>query len=125
MLRKLKQPTILNSKGQPIVLNAKEAYHAEWMQRQVNERFGNSLGYEIPITTLTTIINRAKKLGCHRPRRKREAHDREVVTTAIGALVQHDASTHKWSPLASEKWTLITSIDDFSRKCSTTIRITH
>ena len=38
------------------------------------------------------------------------------MTTAIGALVQHDASTHKWSPLASEKWTLITSIDDFSRK---------
>lgn len=66
--------------------------------------------------SLTTIINRAKKLGCHKPRRKKKAHDREVVTTSIGALVQHDASTHKWSPLASEKWTLITSIDDFSRK---------
>jgi hypothetical protein len=66
--------------------------------------------------SLTTIINRAKKLGCHKPRRKRRVHDREVVTTFIGALVQHDASTHKWSPLASEKWTLITSIDDFSRK---------
>ena len=66
--------------------------------------------------SLTTIINRAKKLGCHKPRRKRKVHSREVVTNSIGALVQHDASTHKWSPLACEKWTLITSIDDFSRK---------
>jgi hypothetical protein len=66
--------------------------------------------------SLTTIINRAKKLGCHKLRRKRNVHDREVVTTSIGALVQHDASTHLWSPLASEKWTLITSIDDYSRK---------
>jgi hypothetical protein len=38
-----------------------------------------------------------------------------VVTSAIGALIQHDASLHLWSPYASEKWTLITSIDDFSR----------
>jgi hypothetical protein len=39
-----------------------------------------------------------------------------VITTAIGALVQHDASTHLWSPFAAEKWTLITSLDDYSRK---------
>jgi hypothetical protein len=57
-LRKLKQPTILNSKGKPIILNEKERYHATWMQRQVNERFGNALGYEIPITTLTTIMKK-------------------------------------------------------------------
>src|SRR5574343_949928 len=57
-LRKIKTPTILNSKGQPIVLNAQEQYHADFMQRQVNERFGNSLGYEIPITTLTTIMKK-------------------------------------------------------------------
>lgn len=55
---RLKQPTILNAAGQPIVLNAKEKYHAEWMQRQVNERFGNSLGYEVNITTLTTIMKK-------------------------------------------------------------------
>lgn len=30
--------------------------------------------------------------------------------------MQHDASLHLWSPYAQEKWTLITSIDDFSRK---------
>ncbi|MGB2954763.1 MAG: hypothetical protein WBB64_02215 [Anaerolineales bacterium] len=66
--------------------------------------------------SLTTIINRAKKLDCHKPRRKSKTHDREVLTASIGALIQHDASTHKWSPFAKEKWTLITSIDDFSRK---------
>jgi hypothetical protein len=64
---------------------------------------------------LNTIINRAKRLGCYKPRRKRKVHDREVLTASIGALVQHDASTHRWSPFAQQKWALITSIDDFSR----------
>ncbi len=58
MLTKLKQPVICNSKGEPIVLNAAEQYHADYMQRQVNERFGNSLGYEVSITTLTTIMKK-------------------------------------------------------------------
>lgn len=97
---------------------------------------------EIPITTynysalrdrlekqgitvsVNTIIDRAKKLGCHKPRKKRKAHDREVLTSSAGALIQHDGSTHLWSPYASEKWTLtpapnrrcgVTSIDDYSR----------
>lgn len=65
--------------------------------------------------SVNTIIDRAKKLGCHKPRKKRKAHDREVLTSSVGALVQHDGSTHLWSPYASEKWTLITSIDDYSR----------
>lgn len=63
----------------------------------------------------TTITARAKQLGCYKPHPKGKAHDRQVVTAAIGALVQHDASLHLWSPYASEKWTLITSIDDYSR----------
>ena len=66
--------------------------------------------------SVTTIIDRAKKLDCHKPRRRKKTHDREVLTASIGALVQHDASTHLWSPFAQEKWTLITSIDDYSRK---------
>jgi transposase len=66
--------------------------------------------------SVTTIIHRAKGLDCYKPRKKRKAHDREVLTASIGALVQHDASTHLWSPFAPEKWVLITSIDDFSRK---------
>jgi hypothetical protein len=65
--------------------------------------------------SVNTIIDRAKKLGCQKPRRKHKAHEREVLTNSIGALIQHDGSTHLWSPYASEKWTLITAIDDFSR----------
>ncbi len=64
----------------------------------------------------TTITKRAKELDCYLPHRKHKVHDREVITAAIGALVQHDASTHRWSPFAEEKWTLITSLDDYSRK---------
>lgn len=30
-------------------------------------------------------------------------------------MIQHDASYHRWSPYAEEKWYLITSIDDYSR----------
>ena len=66
--------------------------------------------------SLPTIIDRAKRLGCYKPHRKGKVHDREVVTSAVGALVQHDASLHLWSPFAEKKWTLITSIDDYSRK---------
>jgi hypothetical protein len=66
--------------------------------------------------SVTTIIRRAKGIDCYKPRHKGKTHDREVLTASIGALVQHDASLHLWSPYASEKWTLITSIDDFSRK---------
>jgi hypothetical protein len=66
--------------------------------------------------SVTTIIDRARKLDCHKPRRKRKVHCREVLTAAIGELIQHDGSTHLWCPLAKEKWTLITSIDDYSRK---------
>jgi len=63
----------------------------------------------------TTITKRAKALDCYLPHPPKKVHDRQVVTASIGAMVQHDASTHLWSPYASEKWTLITSIDDYSR----------
>lgn len=66
--------------------------------------------------SVPTIIARAKNLGCYQSQPKKKAHDREVVTTAIGTLIQHDASHHRWSPYAKEKWVLITSLDDFSRK---------
>jgi transposase len=63
----------------------------------------------------TTVIKRAKALKCYKPKKKGKAHDQEVLTASIGDLIQHDASLHKWSPYAEEKWTLITSIDDYSR----------
>lgn len=63
MLIKAKNLIIRNSKGEPVRLTKQEKYHAEWMQRQVNERqkMMNSLGYEIPITTLTTISKRVSE----------------------------------------------------------------
>ena len=66
--------------------------------------------------SLSTIIDRAKRMGCYQPHPNKKAHSREVVTTAIGGLVQHDASHHRWSPYAKDDWALITSLDDFSRK---------
>jgi len=65
--------------------------------------------------SLPTIITRAKSMGCYLPHRKKKVHDREVITTSIGALIQHDASHHRWSPYAKEGWVLISSIDDFSK----------
>lgn len=54
-MKRVKQPRILNAKGEPIVLNAMERHQANWLQRHIVDRFGNQLGYEIPVTTLTTI----------------------------------------------------------------------
>jgi len=68
------------------------------------------------IVSSPTIVARARRLGCYQPHPRKKAHDREVLTSAIGALIQHDASHHRWSPYAKEKWALITSLDDFSRK---------
>ena len=64
----------------------------------------------------TTITKRAKELGCYFPHPKHKVHDREVIITTIGALMQHVASTYRVSPFAEEKWTLITSLDDYNRK---------
>lgn len=64
----------------------------------------------------STLIARAKLYDCYKPTwRKERFHDREVLTAAIGTLIQHDSSHHQWSPYAKEKWYLITSLDDYSR----------
>lgn len=44
---------ILNSKGEPIVLNAQEQRVADY-----NQNIVNALGLEVPITTLTTIVKK-------------------------------------------------------------------
>ena len=68
------------------------------------------------VVSTTTVINCAKSYGCYiRQKKKTTVHDREVLTSAVGDLIQHDVSIHKWSPFANEKWTLITSLDDHSR----------
>lgn len=45
-------PTILNSEGKEVVLNERERFLAQNLERQIR----NSLGYEVSITTLTTIM---------------------------------------------------------------------
>ena len=37
---------------------------------------------------LSTIIGRAKELGCYQPHPKKKAHDREVITTAVMCSAQ-------------------------------------
>ena len=50
--------------------------------------------------SLNTVIRRAKDLGCHKRRRERKTHDRQAVIAAIGALLQHHASTHLLRPFS-------------------------
>lgn len=52
------RPVIRNAAGQPIVLTPAELYHAQWTERQILDRHQNTLGYEIPITTMTSIQKR-------------------------------------------------------------------
>jgi len=63
-----------------------------------------------------TVRNRAKAWGFYlaKPSSKRK-HVRVVMTTACGLLLQHDASHHVWAPHAGVKWSLITTLDDYSR----------
>jgi len=65
--------------------------------------------------SLSTIINRAKANGFYLTRPKRKVHDKEVITNYPGELIQHDSSHHQFSPCATSKWYLITSLDDYSR----------
>jgi len=65
--------------------------------------------------SVPTIITRAKQQGYYLPKRQRQKmHDREVITSFIGELLQHDASVHKFSPYM-DKLHLITTLDDHSR----------
>jgi hypothetical protein len=62
-----KLPVIRNDKGERIVLNASEKFKARWLANELYRKHGpihnsrhltNSLGYEVQITTLTTIMKR-------------------------------------------------------------------
>lgn len=39
-----------------------------------------------------------------------------MLTNYTGELLQHDSSIHLWSPFAEQKWYLITTLDDYSRR---------
>jgi hypothetical protein len=69
-----------------------------------------------------TVVNYAKKWGYYIERPKSRGHTREVLTDSVGMLLQHDSSSHQWSPYVFRpdgkplKWSLITTLDDHSRK---------
>lgn len=63
----MQAPIIKNSSGQPIVLNSQSKRNATWLARSLWDKHGpisgsrhlhNALGYEVQITTLTTIAQR-------------------------------------------------------------------
>jgi hypothetical protein len=49
---------VRNSKGEPILLNEREFALCQVLQEQADRQFKNSLGFELPITTLTAISKR-------------------------------------------------------------------
>lgn len=64
MKLRVQAPVILNSAGKPIKLNSQERHNVMWMAAKLRNQYGsrnpqtpflNSLGYEVAITTLTTI----------------------------------------------------------------------
>jgi hypothetical protein len=84
-------------------------YNYSYIQKRLEEKYDQA-------AALSTIIKHAKANGFYLPKRnKPKAHDREVLTSHAGELIQHDASYHIWAPDAGVKWCLITSLDDYSR----------
>lgn len=84
-------------------------YNYSYVQKRLENKYRQS-------AALSTIIQYAKANDFYLPKRKTpKAHDREVLTTHAGELIQHDASYHLWAPDSGVKWTLITSLDDYSR----------
>jgi hypothetical protein len=79
----------------------------------IKNRLWETRGQKVSVPT---IIKLAKENDFYRPRPRRKAHDRQVLTNYIGELIQHDSSEHLWAPLAEKKWHLITSLDDYSRR---------
>ncbi len=84
-------------------------YNYSYIQKRLETKYKQS-------AALNTIIQYAKTNDFYLPKRKTpKAHDREVLTSHAGELIQHDASYHMWAPDSGVKWCLITSLDDYSR----------
>jgi len=84
-------------------------YNYSYIKKRLETHYNQSAG-------LSTIIRYAKANDFYLPKRKKaKSHDREILTSHAGELIQHDASYHLWAPDAGIKWCLITSLDDYSR----------
>jgi hypothetical protein len=111
-------PEIKENIGQELAIDKKAIankninlykYNYSYVQRRLKTQHKQSV-------SLNTIIQYAKANDFYLPKRKTpKAHDREVLTTHTGELIQHDASYHMWAPDSGVKWALITSLDDHSR----------
>jgi hypothetical protein len=63
-----------------------------------------------------TVRNRAKDWGFFISKNTyAKKHVRVVMTTSSGLLLQHDTSHHMWAPNSGVKWSMITTLDDYSR----------
>lgn len=60
-MKRTKQPIILNSKGLPITLTKQEKYRADILQREMNVKLKNTIGYEVNITTLTQVVKKVSE----------------------------------------------------------------
>jgi len=89
--------------------NMVRGYNYSYIKDRLLSRYGHKV-------SLPTIIDRAKRYGFYDKKKKKAAHDREVLSNYAGELLQHDSSHHRWSPYAEKKWYLITTLDDYSRK---------
>lgn len=89
--------------------NTVRGYNYSYIKDRLLSRYGHKV-------SLHTIIDRAKIYGFYDKKKKKTAHDREVLSNYAGELLQHDSSHHRWSPYAEKKWYLITTLDDYSRK---------
>ncbi len=89
--------------------NPIKSYNYSYIRDLLLDKYGHKV-------SVPTIIDRAKRFGFYDNKKKKKAHDREVLTNYVGELLQHDSSHHKWSPYADDKWYLITTLDDYSRK---------
>lgn len=60
-------PVLKNSKGEKIVLSNDEQHNCQWMAKKLYDQYGrkgalnNSVGYEVAITTLTTITKKVSE----------------------------------------------------------------
>lgn len=85
-------------------------YNYSYIQSLIAEKYTETV-------SLPTIIALAKANDYWKATRKKEnKHTRVVLTNFVGELIQHDASDHLFAPDALQKWHLITSLDDYSRK---------
>lgn len=99
-----KEKAIIENKSIPVT---------EYNYSAIRDEVVKVVGQNISVPT---IINRAKDWEYYiKDKPKKRLHDREVITDAIGMLMQYDSSHHLWSPFATKKWTLITNLDDHSR----------